>query len=65
MTAQNISQKSRAAIAETELSRLKDELHNAVYHRDGIISSLERQLEAAHTRINELEAKYEPTEHPS
>jgi len=52
-------ERCRAITAETELSRLKDELHNAVYHRDGIISSLERQLESAQTRIKELEAKYE------
>ena len=50
------AERSRAAVAETELSRLKDELHNAVLHRDGIISSLERQLESAHARISELEA---------
>lgn len=48
------AERTRAITAETELSRLKDELHNAVYHRDGIISSLERQLADAHARIEEL-----------
>ena len=55
LQAQLKTERSRAAAAETELSRIKDELHNAVLHRDGIISSLERQLEAAHAKIKELE----------
>jgi ParB family chromosome partitioning protein len=50
------AERCRAVTAETELTRLKDELHNAIYHKDGIISSLERQLEAANAKIQELEA---------
>jgi len=50
------AERSRASTVETELTRLKDELHNAVYHRDGIISSLEKQLENALSRVKELEA---------
>lgn len=57
------TERCRAITAETELSRLKDELHNAVYHRDGIISNLERQLEAAHARIQELEGEHESGRH--
>jgi len=59
-------ERTRAAAAESELSRLKDELHNAVYHRDGIIKNLETRnenletaLAAANARIKELEEKYE------
>jgi ParB family chromosome partitioning protein len=57
------SERSRAVAAESELARLKVELHNAVYHRDEIIESHERQLEAAYARIKEREDKYEPNQH--
>ncbi|GHU90020.1 hypothetical protein FACS1894202_09150 [Clostridia bacterium] len=50
-------ERCRAVTAETELERLKVDLHNAVMHRDGTIHSLERQLENAHARIKELEGK--------
>ncbi|GHV33161.1 hypothetical protein FACS18949_06360 [Clostridia bacterium] len=52
-------ERCRAVTAETELERLKVELHNATMHRDGTIHSLENQLENAYARIAELEVKYE------
>ena len=59
LQAQLKAERSRAVAAESELSRLRDELHNAVYHRDGIIKNMERQLAAAEARVRELEEKYE------
>jgi len=52
-------ERARAAGAESDLARLKELHHNDVYHKDSIIESLNQQLDAAHTRIRELEAKYE------
>jgi chromosome segregation ATPase len=52
-------ERSRAASAETKLSRLQDELHNAVFHRDGIIKSLERQLEHALSQLDETLSQLE------
>ena len=46
----------RAAIAETELARLKDVHHNAVYHKDSIIKNLQARLDMAEARVAELEA---------
>ena len=57
------TERCRAVTAEIEASRLKDELHNAIYHRDGIINSMQKQLDSANARISELEAKYEPNQH--
>jgi len=54
------AERARAAEAESELARLKELYHNAVYHKDNTIENLSRQLTAAHERIQELEAKYEP-----
>ena len=48
----------RAANAESELSRLKELHHNAVYHKDGIIQNLSVRLEKAEARVEELEAQY-------
>ena len=56
-------ERARAAGAESALSSLKDQHHNAVYHKDSIIESLKWQLEAANNRVKELEDKYEPGQH--
>jgi ParB family chromosome partitioning protein len=54
---------NRSITAETKAANLKVELDNAIYHRDGIINNLNRQLEKAHSRIKELEEMYEPDKH--
>ena len=59
LQAQLKAERRRAVTAEAELTRLKDELHNAVYHRDGIIKNMTQQLAAAEARVRELEEKYE------
>ena len=50
----------RAIHAESELSRFKELRHNEVYHKDGIIENLKKQLANAFERIKELEEKYCP-----
>ncbi|MCL2386553.1 MAG: hypothetical protein FWC89_03280, partial [Defluviitaleaceae bacterium] len=46
----------RAAIAESELSRLKDVHHNLAYHSDSNIKNLQARLDMAEARVAELEA---------
>ena len=46
----------RAAIAESELSRLKELRHNDNYHKDGNIRNLQARLDMAEARVAELEA---------
>jgi ParB family chromosome partitioning protein len=53
------TERSRAATAESELARLRELHHNAVLHMEGSIENLKMQLEAAHSRIKELEDRYE------
>lgn len=58
-------ERSRAADAESELTRLKELRHNDIMHKDSIVESLKRQnaelndaLTVANARIRELEAAY-------
>ena len=53
------AERARAAGAEFELTREKEQRQNEMYHYNATIEMLKNQLNAANTRIQELEAKYE------
>jgi hypothetical protein len=53
-------ERTRAADAESRLAREKELRANEMYHYNGTIEMLRNQLAAAHARIEELEAEYEP-----